>query len=1013
MTTTLRPSSTATGRDTLKAIAAGIALVVLVVGIPAGLSVVAPIGLPSGWPDWAELRHAVMRPDDGRLALAAIQLIAWVAWAAFAWSVVIETRAALHNTTAREVHLLGALQRGAAVLVGAALLLLVSPTTTPPATAAGDVVAMHVVPTAATSAVDARTTPAPPPDARTLRPRRNGPSLPVVTVDHGDSLWSLAERHLGDGERFVEIFDLNLGRTQPDGHSLSDAHWIDPGWQLLLPADATNLPIPPAQVGPTKKGLTNVVVQAGDTLWTLAQRHLGDGERYPEIVALNSGVPQADGGTLQDPDLIRPGWVLTLPSATAPTAALPGVPRSLLPTAAAGVPDVPDAPSTGTDAPSPTPASVPDPALVAPSLDGAGVPATDRALGPVGSATTRSTPLSAAVAEEPADTDPATSPSSPVALSLGLTALAAAGLIGELARRRRLQHRVRRTGERIAMPAAESPAARAERVWHAAPTPLTITQIRNVLANLATTCFADGRELPRLAAIEVAADHVDLHVVGDGSDAVPPFTLAPAGTWTAPTATLAAQEPLDDPGRPEPYPALVTVGHTETSTVLVNLEAAGTLRVNGDPDAASGVLRALVAELATSDLSARIGLTADQQFAALSRTCAPARLQAAPAPVAAAQLSARLGATDRILAEAGLDDTLQARSEREAPDLWLPVLYLTATSDAPSCPPWCGSVLLTGQPGEDGWTLTIDPTGTAHLDPLDLTVRAQRLDEAGLQIITELLGTATTPETPQTANGEDLATRPSAEQEAQLTLSALPTAELSTAPSRPDPAEPPGLRINILGPVRLKNVPSTGRRLSLLQTELLVYLTLHPQSRGPEIDDALWPGTRVDDNRRHGLIYRTRRIVLDAALPIAATDRTLQLGPTVTSDWQEFQRLAASGLSAGPEGVNDLQRAIDLVRGRPLRGVAPDTYAWADLDIDTMINAVVDVAHTLSRLLLDAGDARGALTAAKAGLLADTCSQRLRDDAIAAALADGDADEARRIRQRYDALLAELDEELV
>ncbi len=78
-----------------------------------------------------------------------------------------------------------------------------------------------------------------------------------------------------------------------------------------------------------------------------------------------------------------------------------------------------------------------------------------------------------------------------------------------------------------------------------------------------------------------------------------------------------------------------------------------------------------------------------------------------------------------------------------------------------------------------------------------------------------------------------------------------------------------------------------------------------------------------------------------------------------------------------------------------------------------MISVIVDVAHTLSRMLNEAGDPRGALSAATVGLSVDTCSIRLRDDAIEAALAYGDDAEAGHIQERYDALVAELDDERV
>lgn len=47
-------------------------------------------------------------------------------------------------------------------------------------------------------------------------------------------------------------------------------------------------------------------VRRGDTLWGIAALTLGDPRRYPEIFALNAP-------PLTDPDLIRPGQVLTLP----------------------------------------------------------------------------------------------------------------------------------------------------------------------------------------------------------------------------------------------------------------------------------------------------------------------------------------------------------------------------------------------------------------------------------------------------------------------------------------------------------------------------------------------------------------------------------------------------------------------------------------------------------------------------------------------------------------------------
>ena len=99
------------------------------------------------------------------------------------------------------------------------------------------------------------TRPATAPTPQTATPaatpsRQRSTGYPVYVVQpprHGqhETLWSIAEQHLGDPLRWHEIAALNLGRTQPDGRRMTDPHWIRPGWELLLPADAV-VPSPPS-----------------------------------------------------------------------------------------------------------------------------------------------------------------------------------------------------------------------------------------------------------------------------------------------------------------------------------------------------------------------------------------------------------------------------------------------------------------------------------------------------------------------------------------------------------------------------------------------------------------------------------------------------------------------------------------------------------------------------------------------------------------------------------------------
>ena len=53
-----------------------------------------------------------------------------------------------------------------------------------------------------------------------------------------ESLWEIAQKHLGDGRRYREIFELNKDRVQPDGSRLTIASLIRPGWVLQMPRDA-------------------------------------------------------------------------------------------------------------------------------------------------------------------------------------------------------------------------------------------------------------------------------------------------------------------------------------------------------------------------------------------------------------------------------------------------------------------------------------------------------------------------------------------------------------------------------------------------------------------------------------------------------------------------------------------------------------------------------------------------------------------------------------------------------
>ena len=62
------------------------------------------------------------------------------------------------------------------------------------------------------------------------------PEPRTVTVQPGDYLRKIAQTHLGDENRWREIYELNRGVSQADGRALTNPNVIQVGWILQLPA---------------------------------------------------------------------------------------------------------------------------------------------------------------------------------------------------------------------------------------------------------------------------------------------------------------------------------------------------------------------------------------------------------------------------------------------------------------------------------------------------------------------------------------------------------------------------------------------------------------------------------------------------------------------------------------------------------------------------------------------------------------------------------------------------------
>ncbi|MHB1555802.1 MAG: LysM peptidoglycan-binding domain-containing protein, partial [Acidimicrobiales bacterium] len=239
--------------------------------------------LPHHVPSTGQIGHVLTQHGiAGRTLVDVLAVVVWITWAVLVASVAAEIPAALAGRRARRLPVAGVFQpltgRLVLAVVVAALALAPRPVHNQPTGAPGTGLVALRRPVAAlvlagssrptklhappTAPPGADTSPIGAPAASALAAGPSGPAphaspgtqvadqMRTYVVGRGDTLWGIAERELGDPLCWSEIYALNEGRPQPGGASLTDPHWIDPGWTLLLPA-FTAAPTPPATPMPT------------------------------------------------------------------------------------------------------------------------------------------------------------------------------------------------------------------------------------------------------------------------------------------------------------------------------------------------------------------------------------------------------------------------------------------------------------------------------------------------------------------------------------------------------------------------------------------------------------------------------------------------------------------------------------------------------------------------------------------------------------------------------------------
>jgi hypothetical protein len=243
-----------------KVLGSVIALLGLLVGIPVLLLVLT--GAPP-LPDGLPTKETLTEPLSIDAVFAVLRIVVWLAWLQFAVCTVVEVVSLVRGGgLPRPVPFSGRSQALARALVGTILIGSSILGTSGAANAAEDARAVESPATVAVQQTqdtdqtqaaaqdraeevqaEAQDTPRMKHVAGVPRDMTDviGKKVAIVQPPKGhyhDNLWDIAERHLDDGRRWKEIFDLNKGRVQPDGLQLELGRLIQPGWVLIMPGDA-------------------------------------------------------------------------------------------------------------------------------------------------------------------------------------------------------------------------------------------------------------------------------------------------------------------------------------------------------------------------------------------------------------------------------------------------------------------------------------------------------------------------------------------------------------------------------------------------------------------------------------------------------------------------------------------------------------------------------------------------------------------------------------------------------
>lgn len=859
------------------------------------------------------------------LVSKSVALVLWILWLQLLAGVVIELWAHFHGRVAPRVMVIPQfVQSLSARMIGTALLIAFS--IQQPGVAIADNQDL-LTPTTIELDLD----------------REFTPTQPLIhKVQQSESLRTLAERYLGDPNRWTEVFVLNQGQSQAGGGSLTDPIRLQPGWELIMPADArlptsvelnrdaiteTNYQVDLPSFEPDS---TKITVQPGDTLWELAAHHLDDPERWVDIFDSNRD-------TVQDPNVIMPGWELRLP-------AHDSVRNSVID----------------------TPLFIESP--IEPSVE-----LEDHAV-PVLAFTTARPTVTASVnspSVNPPSEDQQGTPTTQTMFTVGGLGLFASSLGWMLARLRRIQRRRLPTDRLPAYPTKE--AVRLEHQLQAASDPdnaLFLDASLRVMSSRFT-----GGDPPHIVGVTLDSDAVSV-LLDAPADAPYGFNASQDNMiWTLSTSEVLEHLLIEAESVPAPLPTLVAIGKKSGTEFLLNLEHMTSLSLNGNPEAINSLCSALAIQLASSHFADDLTVVCvgfGQDLDVFERVVYVPDVTTAIDRVAHQQRQNR--------ALLGSSSSSADTRIGNGGDHWHPAVTLVpgrlTEEEAHRLLEVCdSSVCIVGHELSGArWSGRFDELGLL-LEPIDLRLEPHGLSGAAVAAVAEL---ATIAEDTCGMQGD----MPSLPQPADLEISTPVLEPLSTE-----------VEVRVIGTVDVHGAaqPFTSRRA----LDLVAYLAFHPEGADrDQLRAHLWPpDDPPSESTLANTVSRARKALgVDddgkPYLPRVTPKGIYRLRPEVGTDVARFEALvSAARRDDGEQGRQHLESALELVRGTPFTGGTGDMYRWADFGLRTQIDCMVDTAaHELAKRCLEAGDPDGTRRAAMTSLrLVGVCEECYRWRLMAAA----------------------------